>query len=227
MRQATFFGNALQETQWLSRLSEGSGSLAWYAPWYGRGFLQLTNPENYCNYWEWRGRTIDKALKTALIDAYKKIAAIKTATERKNTELQDSKFPELTENIIDWRRNVEDRSERQILENRFAPSDSAGFYWAKNRMAAYADEEHTLERTLVTTDNGQKIYYRSQAFWRASASVNLPGAINRFYSSGLKGFDSRCCAYGTSLAALTEVVFPDASTVSKLTFPEGYIPRGR
>ncbi|WP_206335695.1 hypothetical protein, partial [Pseudomonas viridiflava] len=55
LRLASFYGNAIQETQWLGLLSEGSGSTLWYAPWYGRGFLQLTNPENFTNYWRFRG----------------------------------------------------------------------------------------------------------------------------------------------------------------------------
>jgi len=225
MRQATFFGNALQETQWLSRLSEGSGSLTWYAPWYGRGFLQLTNPENYCNYWEWRGRMISTTLKSAMINAYKAIATVSPTSDRTNTGLQDSNFPELTNEITNWRKHIEALPDSDAIEERLTPSDSAGFYWSKNRMAKYADEVHTLERKAVLTDKGTKVYYRSQAFWRASASVNLPGAINRTNYLGLNGFDSRCCAYGTSLASLTEILFPNALNTLQLTFPEGYTPK--
>jgi hypothetical protein len=66
MRQASFFGNAIQETAWLSRLSESGGGSYWYTPWHGRGFLQLTHASNYLAYWDWRGRHIPVALKTAL-----------------------------------------------------------------------------------------------------------------------------------------------------------------
>jgi len=55
MRMVAFFGNSVQETSWLSSFVEGSGNSAWYAPWYGRGLLQLTHPENYINYWRWAG----------------------------------------------------------------------------------------------------------------------------------------------------------------------------
>jgi predicted chitinase len=222
-RMAAFFGNAIQETQWLSSLTEGSGSTLWYAPWYGRGFLQLTNPENYCGYWAWRGRTVPAALQKALVDAYKTIAA---AVSRTNAELQDSKFPALTRQIAEWRADVlgstaPDPTSEQLV----APADSAGYYWAKLKMAKYADEPHDLDRHHVSTDGGFKVYYRSPAFWRASAAVNLPGAVSNIYSLALNGFDSRCSAYGVALAVLTEMRFPSAEGCSQLPYPEGYTVR--
>src|SRR5262249_12987058 len=45
-RVATFFGNSLQETQWLEKLHENNRD-EWYYPWDGRGFLQLTHSSNY------------------------------------------------------------------------------------------------------------------------------------------------------------------------------------
>ncbi len=225
LRQAALLGNSIQETQWLSRLSEGSGSKLWYAPWYGRGFLQLTNPGNYCNYWEWRGRTaVGTNLKKAMVDAYAAIEK-KDAKDRKNTTLQDSNFTALTAEITGWRNNVEASPDPDGTEERFSPSDSAGFYWAKNKMGQYADHEHTIERHPVTTESGTKVYYRSLAFWRASAAVNLPSRIGRTDYSGLNGFDSRCCAYGTLIATLTEFSFPDDTNKLTHAFPEGYKPR--
>lgn len=224
-RMAAFFGNAIQETQWLTGLAEGSGSTLWYAPWYGRGFLQLTNPENYCGYWAWRGRAVPAALQKALVDAYKTIAA-KAAGSRSNADLQDSKFPSLTRQIVEWRADVlgstaPDPTPEQLV----APADSAGYYWVKLKMAQHADESHVLEYRRVSTDHGFKVYYRSPAFWRASAAVNLPGAIGNAYSSALNGFDSRCCAYGVALAVLTEMRFPDAQGTLQLPYPEGYTVR--
>lgn len=72
---------------------------------------------------------------------------------------------------------------------------------------------------------GNRIYYRSQAFWQVSASVNLPGAANRTTDAGLNGFDSRCCAYGVAIAVLTEMKFPDAEGNATLEYPEGYTSR--
>ncbi|MBJ5870170.1 M23 family metallopeptidase [Enterobacter quasiroggenkampii] len=213
-RVSCFLGNAIQETGWLSTLHEGNGSNLWYAPWYGRGFLQLTNPENYLNYFKYIGRTVEEQLKQSLVDAYASIAAQPPAN-RSNATLQDRHFPTLTTEFIELRNAVSD-------SHSTLAADSAGFYWVKNKMAKYADEEHVLERVSVNTNLGTKYYYRSPSFWEASAAVNLPGRIGSLYHHSLNGFDSRCCAYGVALAILTENKFPNASGNLVLNFPEGY-----
>jgi predicted chitinase len=50
LRTAYFMGNAIQETIYLSRTSELGGAQTHYAPWYGRGVIQLTFEENYKRY---------------------------------------------------------------------------------------------------------------------------------------------------------------------------------
>jgi predicted chitinase len=225
MRQASFFGNAVQETAWLSKLAEGNGNATWYAPWYGRGSLQLTNPENYCNYWGWRGRVVNSTLRQALVGAYSAIAALPPA-QRTNAPLQDNNFQLLTAQIITWRADVAGSTTAGATpEQLFAPTDSAGFYWVKTGMARYADQPHNLQRHVVNTNHGQKTYYRSQAFWQVSATVNLPNAVNNPNFAGLNGFDSRCCAYGVALAVVAEVLFADAQSNPTLWYPEGYTPR--
>lgn len=213
-RISCFLGNAIQETGWLSTLHEGNGSNLWYAPWYGRGFLQLTNPENYLNYFKYIGKAVQEPLKRSLVNAYSSIAAQPPAN-RSNAALQDHHFPTLSEEFIELRNEVSDS--RSILA-----ADSAGFYWVKNKMAKYADEEHVLERVSVNSNSGTKYYYRSPSFWKASAAVNLPGRIGTLYHRSLNGFDSRCCAYGVSIAILTENKLPNASGDLILDFPEGY-----
>ena len=213
-RIACFLGNAIQETGWISTLHEGNGSNLWYAPWYGRGFLQLTNPENYLNYFKYIGKTVQEPLKHSLVDAYASIAAQPPAT-RSNAALQDHHFPTLSAEFIELRNDVSD-------SHSMLAADSAGFYWVKNKMAKYADEEHILERVSVNSNHGTKYYYRSPSFWKASAAVNLPGRIGSLYHHSLNGFDSRCCAYGVSIAILTENKLPNASGNLVLDFPEGY-----
>ena len=128
---------------------------------------------------------------------------------------QDIQFPNLNQYFI-WRDEVANQANIE-------PTDSAGFYWAKNNMAKYADETHTLERVAVDAGNqGTKVYYRSSAFWHASAKVNLPSVINNPYSSSLSLFDQRCSVYGNCLAVLTEMKFPDTTNNLTLEFPEGY-----
>lgn len=55
LRMAYFLANSIQETIYFSRKSELGGSGTRYAPWYGRGFLQLTWEGNYRNYGDFRG----------------------------------------------------------------------------------------------------------------------------------------------------------------------------
>jgi hypothetical protein len=143
------------------------------------------------------------------------------------TAMHDVNFNGLTPEIQSWRTAVEAPRQPQSAENTLAPADSAGFYWASLGMARYADGAHVLERVVVNTINGQgtKVYYRSLAFWQASAAVNLPSSIANPYSAALNGFDSRCCAYGYAVAVLTEEYFPDSRGLLGLAFPEGNSPR--
>jgi len=230
LRMASFLGNAMQETTWLSALSEGSPNGSWYAPWYGRGFLQLTHAENYIYYWLWRGRSISASLLTALIAAAKQ-----AHSSNSNAGLQDSHFAGVTQQIKDWRADVGaalDSPRANSGDALVAPSDSAGFYAAQKGILKCANESHTLERVSVAvvdshgTAQGSKVYYRSPAFWQVSAAVNLPGAISRTNYHGINGFDSRCSAYGVALAVLTEMRFPDANGALTVFYPEGYTKRG-
>lgn len=225
LRQAAFFGNSVQETGWLGGLAEVGGSNLWYAPWYGRGFLQLTNPGNYCDYWKWRGRSVPEALRTAMVNAYNTIYR-QPAGQRTNALLRDANFPALTVQMQGWRMQVSGGNPQSpTADDLWAPSDSAGFYWVSTGMARHADGAHVLERCRAATNQGQRVYYRSPAFWRASAAINLPASVNNLYSRGLNGFDSRCCAYGVALAVLTEMRFADASGGAVLWYPDGYTRR--
>lgn len=207
-------GNAIQESGWLFTLKESGGSGARYAPWFGRGFLQLTWPDNYIGYWRFRGRNIPNALASAL-----KTASQSANSSGSNAALQDSNFPTLTQEMKNWRQDIQ--ADSQDAEPLHAPSDSAGYYWVTLKMANYADETHTLERKAVSTGQGNKMHYRSQAFWRASAAVNLLGAVNNSNYSGINGFDSRCCAYGVCLATLGDLMlFPNAQGQLATIFPE-------
>jgi hypothetical protein len=91
-------------------------------------------------------------------------------------------------------------------------------------MGLYADAPHQLERVQLLTDQGQRVYYRSNAFWRASAAVNLPSAIGNTNYSGINGFDSRCCAYGVIMAVVTDTRFPSGQR-DVIMYPEGYVAR--
>jgi hypothetical protein len=59
LRIAYFLANAIQETIYLTRTSELGGASTRYAPWYGRGLLQLTWEDNYRRYGKFRGFSPD------------------------------------------------------------------------------------------------------------------------------------------------------------------------
>ncbi|HFJ2068510.1 TPA: M23 family peptidase [Salmonella enterica] len=225
LRIACFLGNGIQETTWLGTMEEGYCYTEtdprthqairyyniWYYPWYGRGLLQLTNPENYFEYFSFRGRSYPESIKNTLCDEYNRLYSHRNFRYTDN-HLSDTEN-HVPENIIRWRNNVS--------SDLHEAASSAGFYWVARGMAPYADNEHALERCSINTrGNGIKIYYRSQAFWRASAAVNLPNQVNNGQYQGLNGFDARCCVYGSAIAVLTEQKFPDSNNTPVNEKPE-------
>jgi predicted chitinase len=217
-RMACFFGNAIQESSWLSSLSEYKPSNQRYYPWYGRGFLQLTWPSNYLDYWDFRGRAsqLPDALREQLKEAQKK-----TDKDANNAALEkvESQLP-IT--VAGWRNDIGDQRD---ISNNVDASLSAGFYWLTKGMARCADERHELERFPVQTDKGPRGYYRSKAFWRSSATVNLPSVINDDYSPKLNGFDSRCAAYASVLCVTGEYLFPTQNRQLALLPAYDYVRR--
>ncbi|OQP33401.1 hypothetical protein B2J69_11665 [Pantoea latae] len=214
LRIACFLGNGIQETGWLGSMEEGYRYTEtdprthqvirryniWYYPWYGRGLLQLTNPENYFNYFSFRGRICPENIRTSLINEYSRLYSHRNIRYTEN-HLSDAEN-DVPEDIIRWRNNVS--------SDLHEAASSASFYWVSMNMAHYADAEHVLERcSVIPRRSGIKIYYRSPAFWRASAAVNLPNQVNNTEYQGLNGFDTRCCVYGSAIAVLTEQKFPD------------------
>lgn len=55
LRRMYFFANVWEETGYLRLMVEGNGAQASYAPWYGRGLIQLTHLSNYQWYGTYRG----------------------------------------------------------------------------------------------------------------------------------------------------------------------------
>jgi hypothetical protein len=214
MRQASFLGNAIQETGWFGALQETGGNSLWYAPWFGRGYLQLTFPSNYVKYWRWSGRTIPQSLEAALL------AAENTAQHtRSNAALANKNFPQMTAEITDWRDNL-----ARLLSPEAA--QSAGWYWAMSNANRHADGTHTLDRQTVSAfspPHTMLSYYRSIAFWETCAIVNLPSKVNEPGHISLNGFVDRCCAYAQVLMVVSETQFDTPNGTSYL--PETLTPR--
>ncbi|MFZ5959105.1 M23 family metallopeptidase [Pseudomonas knackmussii] len=212
LRLAAFFGNAMQETQWFSKLHENNRS-AWYFPWDGRGFLQLTHAENYIKYWRFRGHNFTNAF----IERFKQ--ATRTAhAEQSNSALQDYHFPSLSRELIQWRED--------IATGRSDPSQSAAAYWSWSGAAKFADEVPHMVRETVGHGSHTLIYYSSIPFGQVAATVNYgspmtdPARISR-----VNGIQARYQGYVSALMTLSEGYrFRDIHGHQQEQ-PDDYLPR--
>ena len=211
-RMAAFYANATQETQWFSKLHE-ENSQAKYAPWDGRGFLQLTWPDNYIKYWRFRGRHVPKSLSDALGNAAKQVNQ-----QGSNAALQDANFKELTAEMKQWRDLVNTRDIDAAL--------SSGTYWAWTNAAKFADQPTRLDRKTVMVGNAPKVYYRSESFGQVAATVNFGSPCKNLASiDKVNGIVARFQSYSNALVVLDDkprFVDKDNNVSDK---PEGYVPR--
>jgi hypothetical protein len=231
--------NAFVETQWLAKLHEKNPA-AWYYPWDGRGLLQLTEPENYFEYWTFLGRDVSNDVKDDLNDASAKAhasyeAAVKEAKAARqrgdkvayaaavakektaNAPLHDDRHPTLTPQMIQWRHQVETKA--------IDATQSAGAYWAKSKAAVYADESPTWTRTVQypTGSTKAQVYYRSEGFGQVAATINVghPVADPRS-AAGVNGIVARFQAYTHAVAILVDDgEFPDKKGQPQL-MPDGF-----
>ncbi|CAH0147047.1 putative chitinase [Pseudomonas frederiksbergensis] len=213
-RMAAFFGNSTQETQWFGKLHENDSS-ARYSPWDGRGFFQLTWPDNYVKYWRFRGRKISESTAKSLSAAAK--SADKT---RDKSYLADAALTSkgLTSEMIRWRSDVGDKGHDAAM--------SAGAYWAWTGAAQFADKSPVLVRDTEQVGTKNYVYYTCESFGQVASTVNYgrpmpdPSKIKSVY-----GIVTRYQAYTNALTVLTELMsYPDA--VGKLNEkPEDFKPR--
>ncbi|SPA27406.1 conserved hypothetical protein [Cupriavidus taiwanensis] len=213
-RLAAFLGNAVQETIWFSTLVEDGGSRAWYAPWHGRGFLQLTHPGNYIGYWKFRGRTIDAGISARLEEAHARANALRSNAPIYGIE---ASLPAVA---VDWRKAVADVA--------YDAADSAGYYWLEKGANKEADKDAVSKRRTFNihfTSQQRKrdlfVFYENVSFRRASCLVNLPNHLERANPS-LNGLVDRYHAYAYAQVLLfDQPQFPDASGTLQFK-PEEY-----
>ena len=238
-RMAAFFGNSLQETQWLEKIHEKDSS-AWYHPWDGRGFLQLTHEYNYVAYWQYRGRDalMPAKVKADLVQARKDLANARAGKDRVVSKdkaalyIADARI-QLPVLLKDWRDEVRgpvdpnNRATKPTVEELLSPSESAGFYWSLMKMPGHADKASPLVRRMLTpilgagqvATSASKTYYHSDSFRDASAAVNLPDAVGKPHIK-FNGYEARCLPHAQALAILGEPRFPGATAGTWLDFPE-------
>ncbi|MBB3248118.1 hypothetical protein FHW66_004246 [Herbaspirillum sp. Sphag64] len=207
-RLAAFYGNATQETMWFGKLYEANKA-ARYAPWDGRGFLQLTWPDNYIKYWEFTGKIIADSLKIQLNKAAKQ-----ANLQKSNVPLSDELF-NLPVHILKWR-------DVEIL-SLYSVADSAGAYWAWTQAALLADRYAPNERAKKIVNGKPKIYYTNNSFGNVAGTVNV-GMPTTSYTS-VNGIVARFQAYtAAQIVLLDKSTFPDAN--GNLNYdPDDFTPR--
>lgn len=171
-RLAAFLGNSVQETGWLRAAIEDNPLGKWYAPWYGRGFLQLTHPANYIAYWKFRGLSIAHAVKRQLANSHAQADEL-----RSNIPLHEieANLPAL---VTKWRND--------IAEKPFEAADSAGYYWLRNRANEEADKDTASARRTFNVHFSSPlkkrelfVFYENVSFRRVACIVNLPDIWKR------------------------------------------------
>jgi len=212
LRLAAFYANSTQETQWFQKLHENN-STAKYAPWDGRGFLQLTWPDAYIKYWRFRGRSVPKTVADALNKAAKK-----ANEDGKNETLEDGKITGLTQEMIGWRANVGDEP--------LDAAHSAGAYWMWTEAARFADKTPSNERKTQPIGKTSHTYYRCESFGQVAATVNFGSPrSNTTDIDKVNGIVARFQSYSNALVVLTDTPrFPDKDG-SDQVLPEDFEPR--
>jgi hypothetical protein len=204
IRMAAFFGNATQETQWFQKYHEGSSY--WYAPWDGRGMLQLTHATNYIKYWKFKGIAVSAAIEDVL-NRHAVMADQNRPMHNGHKGLYDP-----THSLSDASTNipVEIIKGRDAVVNPFEAADTAGCYWVWSRAIGCADEywnNQTSEYSPLLTDNGNKFYYINKAFGKVAATINTGRPSSNF--GAVWDIQSRFLAFANAQIIMLDVTsFP-------------------
>lgn len=220
IRLACFFGNATQETQWYQKFHEASSY--WYAPWDGRGFLQLTHAANYIKYWEFQGLVVDESVRQAL--------SAHSIQANNNRQIVDGhkSMQDPTHSLSDTSTGIS----QEIIRRRNSTSEaanaaySAGAYWAWSGAAAQADANNidvvsTLR--MIQTNKGAKYYYENSAFGNVAATINI-GRPSTSYSA-IWGVQARFMAFSNAQVILLDNVKFEHSNGSKDDLPQSFLRR--
>ena len=221
IRLACFFGNATQETQWYQKFHEGSPY--WYAPWDGRGFLQLTHAGNYIKYWDFLGTPIAENIKQTLR------SHTTQANNNRPVDVQGHKsMNDPTHSLSDASTGIPQDviNKRNSTAESSNAAQSAGAYWAWSGAAAQADSyrnSSTSTLRTVQTNHGTRHYYENAAFGKVAATVNL-GQPSNSYSS-IWGVQARFLAFANAQVILLDNTLFDQSNGTKSSLPENYVHR--
>lgn len=208
IRQACFFGNSIQETGWFRFLQESNGTTPdLHLGWYGRGFLQLTNPNgaiaggnnNYYKYFKFLGKS--------------PIVPPGPAEIQWRNEIGINSFHACHSAGVYW-----------IWTNKSTPTQSNPSRPQVDNTNVYADISSVNERKEITTNAGRKVWYYNQSFVNCSTAVNYP-AVTGTASPNMNGLVDRSVAYVNALIVLLDRPEFVASDGSSTDYPENFSRR--
>ncbi|WP_370599690.1 hypothetical protein [Pseudomonas nitroreducens] len=205
IRQACFFGNSTQETSWFRYLKESNGSNpALHSGWYGRGLLQLTNPNgnlgggnnNYYKYFRFMG-----------------------------------KYPSVppTANEISWRNQIGESSRQAchsagaywVWPDKSNPSTNNPSLPQVGNSNRFADIPAQNNRRQIQTNNGIKTWYYNQSFTNTATAVNYPTATGTA-SPNMNGLVDRSTAYTNAIMVLSDAPRFEMPNGTSIDTPEDF-----
>ncbi|HCK7295957.1 TPA: M23 family peptidase [Enterobacter cloacae] len=201
LRRSAFLGQIYIETGMLRTMTEGgkgqknskgkfvSPAAEYYQPFYGRGFMQLTWPQNFDDYRKFR--TVEKLPDESSEYVYDddRITNVsehywadprKTVVDKKTRE----KHTVIDDDLLKkWHPRYDPKI---IAEDSFCATDSAGFYWVSkhhsheiniNRVPDNGITSDTIGKCSVLVNGGGYGYFERQAYTRF-AFYYLNNAVN-------------------------------------------------
>ncbi|CAD9218459.1 conserved hypothetical protein [Burkholderia cenocepacia] len=209
-RQACFIANATQETGWFRYLTEGNrndSATDLHNSWFGRGFLQLTNPNgnmgggnnNYYKYFKFIGR---------------------------NPSLPPG------EQELRWRNEIardvchasHSAGAYWVWSGKSMPTANNPSRPRVDSANKYADEMGVNERRAIRTNAGVKVWYYNQSFANCAAAVNYPGATGK-NPPNMNGLVDRSTSFTNALMVLTDIAVFKGPNQEDLTWPENFTRR--
>ncbi|WP_325101030.1 hypothetical protein [Paraburkholderia kururiensis] len=210
IRRACFIANATQETGWFHYLTEGNRAdnvTDLHNGWFGRGFLQLTNPNgnigdgnnSYYKYFKFLGRH------PSLPVGPQEIAW--------RNEIGRDAFHASHSAATYW---VWSGKSKPTAHNPALPQvDSAN---------KYADTPGVNERRTIRTNAGIKVWYYNQSFANCAAAVNYPGSTGK-NPPNMNGLVDRSTSFVNALIVLADAPIFKGVNREDLTWPENYLRR--
>ncbi len=188
LRLACFFGNATQETQWFSSLREGNGrNNELHKGWYGRGFLQLTNPDgeinngsnNYYKYFKFLGRN--------------PINPPGSQEVHWRDEVGTDTYHAAHSAGAYW-----------VWDNKSSPTKMRPNIPQVDNANRYADlSAKNQRRKISTVAHGSKTWYYNQSFTNCAAAVNYPSSTGQ-NPPNMNGLVDRSTSFTNALMVLAE-----------------------